>query len=86
MVDEGAKPKQNLHLSFSPTFFFSFFLLFLSLVMEAVDSWVIVDFILLVFVLIFHCFSPLPCCFTLCLSIEYLVVKHIRQRDKIRKI
>ena len=36
-VHEWAKLKQNLHFSFSPTFF-PFFLLFISLVMEAIDS------------------------------------------------
>ena len=84
-VHEWAKPKQNLHLSFSPTFFFFFFLIFLSLVMEAIDSWLTLFFFFLCSISLY--FSPLPCCVLgLCLSVEYLAIKHIKQRDKIRKI
>ena len=82
-MNELNQNKISIFLSLQP-FSFSFFLSFSLLWWKQLTyGWLSLFF----FVLISLYFSPLPCCVLgLCLSVEYLAIKHIKQRDKIRKI
>ena len=84
-VHEWAKLKQNLHFSLS-----NLLSLLSSLYLSCDGSnWLIANsFYFFFFILISLCFSPLSCpgfVLGLCLSIEHLAIKHMKQRDKIKK-
>ena len=80
-VHEWAKLKQNLHFSLS-----NLLSLLSSLSLSCDGSnWLIANFFFFSSLFLSLSVSLPYCVLGLCLSIEYLAIKHMKQRDKIKK-